>query len=98
MRFKIGSIYIYITKQRMKKRGKRDNYTRNHRFALLTEKERRWRKNGGCCEECGKKMAMHQLEMHHVIPVSERPDLITRKSNLKMLCHECHMKKHQDTK
>lgn len=92
---KIGPFYIYITRHRMKRRRRNDDIYRNNRQCLLREKHRRWKKNGGRCEECGLPLAEDRLEMHHIIPVSEHPELITKPSNLRMLCHECHLKQHR---
>ena len=34
--------------------------------------------------------------VHHIIPLSERPDLALSLSNLRSLCNECHNKNHPE--
>lgn len=91
MKFKIGPIYFYITRYRMKRRGRNDDVSRNHRHKLLRLKHRRYKAHDGCCELCDKPFDEAQLEIHHVIPVCERPDLVVSKDNILIVCHQCHM-------
>lgn len=91
---KIGPLYFYVSTCRLKRRSKREDEYRNYRKELIREKVRRWKSNGGCCEACGQKKAVDDLEIHHVMPVSERPDLIGCRKNIKLLCHECHQSVH----
>jgi len=43
------------------------------------------------CEVCG---SVYRLELHHITPISEMPDLIYSVENLKTLCRRCHKKIH----
>ncbi|WP_409527069.1 HNH endonuclease [Rhizobium sp. P32RR-XVIII] len=40
------------------------------------------------CQECG---ARGRLEVHHVIPVRQAPELAYSLGNLKTLCTDCHL-------
>lgn len=43
------------------------------------------------CAKCGNK---EYLQVHHKIPVSERPDLAANPQNIEIICVECHAKEH----
>lgn len=47
------------------------------------------------CWNCGSK---ENLQIHHIMPISERPDLARDITNLLMLCGKCHCQYHQDCK
>lgn len=43
------------------------------------------------CQDCKDKGKMTRAtEVHHVIPLEDRPDLGLELSNLRCLCHDCH--------
>lgn len=73
--------------------GLRD--TRPGRWAL---RDRRWpalrlealRRDGWQCVQCGRR---GRLEVDHILPVRERPDLAFVLANLQSLCGSCHAKK-----
>jgi len=47
------------------------------------------------CEDCLKiGIARPVEEVHHVIPIADRPELRLERSNLVSLCKECHAKRH----
>lgn len=92
--FHFGFINVYVTTCRMKRRSKHDDLYRNRRKKLLRMKHKMWKQNGGRCEECGKQMDEEALEIHHIVPVSVRPELIASRSNLHLVCPECHAKLH----
>ena len=81
----------------MKRRGRRDDVYRNNRRKMLRIKHRRWKKNGGRCEECLQQFGENELEIHHVIPVSEHPELVASADNIRLLCHQCHLRQHRST-
>lgn len=39
-------------------------------------------------------MSEDQLEIHHIIPVSKRPELVASKHNIMIVCHRCHQHLH----
>ena len=43
------------------------------------------------CLACGNKSALH---IHHIVPVSENPNLMYDEDNCLTLCSKCHRKKH----
>ena len=72
----------------------RDRFPRHSRAITKTK---RWRllrleiidRDGGRCTSCG---SMRRLEVHHVKPVRDRPDLAYAPENLRTLCASCHTK------
>ena len=57
----------------------------------------------GMCQDCmdrfraGYGVRPNRATMvHHIIPVSERPDLALDLDNLRALCYECHNKEHPE--
>ena len=92
--FSIGPVNIYVTTSRMKRRNKRDDPYRNNRKKTLRMKHQIWKRNGGRCEECGREFDEELLEVHHIVPVCERPDLICSQSNIHIVCPECHNRLH----
>ena len=92
--FSIGPVNIYVTTSRMKRRNKRDDLYRNNRKKILRMKHQIWKRNGGRCEECGREFDEELLEVHHIVPVCERPDLICAQSNIHIVCPECHNRLH----
>lgn len=64
-------------------------------------KEYAYRRSGGSCEQCGSK---EQIEMDHILPLwyaaEYFPQLakfaLKSAENIRCLCHNCHLKKHQD--
>jgi len=48
------------------------------------------RRDGWRCVRCG---ARHRLEVDHVVPREERPDLAWSVDNLQALCAGCHIDK-----
>ena len=93
--FKLFGLYFYISSIRMKRRRPIDEKMRNQRKVLHKRKMLLYRKNGGCCEFCGKPFAPSALEIHHIIGVTENPGLALVASNMALLCHECHAEVHR---
>lgn len=48
--------------------------------------------SGYTCAKCGQRGG--KLELHHILPVAERPDLGREPSNIAVLCRECHQATH----
>lgn len=49
------------------------------------------------CERCLKRGIIKPLDqVHHIIPIDERPDLRLNMDNLKSLCRECHLEIHKE--
>jgi len=48
------------------------------------------RRDGWCCVQCGSR---YRLEVDHVEPVRDRPDLAFDLGNLQTLCGPCHGRK-----
>ena len=95
MEINLGIFYIYITKCRMKRRGKLDDLRRNKRKLLNRAKERIYKKGGGVYSGCGKTFPIDALRIHHIIPVAVNPKLIVKESNIKLMCEACHVEFHK---
>ena len=58
---------------------------------------RNWRKEihkqSEECEECS---ASNNLQAHHIVPISKNEELATDIENGKLLCGDCHSKKHEN--
>lgn len=93
--FHIGPLRIYLTTYRMKRVMKGSERDRHLRKTLLKIKSQRYRRIGGICEHCGRPLSEFALQIHHVIPVSEAPHLMTAPSNIQLLCPSCHTRIHQ---
>ncbi|MEO0958930.1 MAG: HNH endonuclease signature motif containing protein [Pseudomonadota bacterium] len=69
-----------------------------HRPSRAVLRDRRWpalrlaakRRDGWRCVACGSR---HRLEVDHIKPVRDRPDLAFDLDNLQTLCGSCHSKK-----
>ena len=60
-------------------------------------------RDGGMCQDCMDRLRAgygfhpRRAEMvHHIIPISERPDLALELSNLRSLCNICHAAEHPE--
>lgn len=68
------------------------------RHGRAVYRDKRWpamrlmakRRDGFACVQCGSK---HRLEVDHIEPVRDRPDLSFIIANLQTLCGSCHAKK-----
>lgn len=54
-----------------------------HRPAALDRLSKRLRQSSAFCEQCG---STELLELDHVIPISEAPELATEPLNVRVLC------------
>lgn len=95
-KWKIGRVRIYVTTYRMKRRGSSDDLRRNVRHRLLRHRGALYRLQCGCCAICGCRFEEEEMEVHHVLGVSECPDLVCRRDNLLLVCGACHEKLHKD--
>lgn len=51
---------------------------------------------GNKCESCGHGGEENILEVHHIIPILERPDLAKSPENIMLICNECHKRIHKE--
>lgn len=91
--FTFGRWRIYITKNlKLKNQSKTDKIrflfdTKLYRGAL-------YNKRGGKCEICGKHLKIHEVEMHHALPLGRFKELTLDERALMILCHDCHREIH----
>ena len=91
---------IYFSRGRMKRcttstiriSRRRRNKTKN----MGKKKERRYKQLGGCCQMCGRHHDISQMEMHHILPYSNFPELANKSANMMLLCRQCHFFIHND--
>lgn len=94
--FRLFGLYFYVSSVRMKRRRTIDEKMRNKRNRLLRKKPRLYKHQDGRCMFCGCRFDMGELEIHHLVGVSENASLALRMSNMVLLCHECHVKVHRE--
>lgn len=92
--FSIGPVNVYVTTYRMRRRSGRDELYRRYRRQLGRIKRGLYDETRGRCQECGREFASGDLEIHHIVPVAERPELICSTSNMLLVCRECHDRLH----
>lgn len=93
-RIRVLGLYVYVSTFRMKRRGINDKIYSEAHNKLKAIKRGIWEANGGRCEGCGAERGIEELEIHHIIPRCERPDLLLERSNMELLCRRCYMAKH----
>jgi len=65
---------------------------RGHDWRTLSE---RYRANNPLCEDClGEGRVTPASEVHHIVPISEAPELRLEVGNLVALCQTCHRNRH----
>lgn len=45
---------------------------------------------------CGRHHDISQMEMHHILPYSNFPELANKSANMMLLCRQCHFFIHND--
>ena len=96
-KIKIGPVRVYVTTYPMRKRSPSEERWRNRHGFRLRAQAKLVKRQGCCCARCGIKLRMDgDGEIHHVIPVHERPDLAFDLGNLQLLCHDCHIQAHRE--
>lgn len=93
--FKVFGLYFYVVSSiRMKRRRSVDEKVRNRSKLLRKYKNVLYGEQDGRCGECGRWFPPDSLEIHHIIGISENPNLMLAKRNLRLLCPECHKALH----
>ena len=99
MAFKLGKGWCYLDREEKDKR-----WMVKYSFDIATfENQKRWLKvksdaivrDNFKCKVCSKS---YDLEVHHILPRSEHPELSLDLENLMTLCIECHALIHKDDK
>lgn len=92
--WKAFGLYFYVSSIRMKRRRKIDEKLRNNNKVLRKYKKMLYAEQSGCCADCGEFFTEDGLEIHHLVGVSEAPNLMLAKRNMVLLCPHCHGKRH----
>ena len=65
---------------------------RTRQDAVLLIREQVWEKDKGLCRTCAKKLTWGSAEMDEIVSKGRLGEVSVK--NCQMLCHECHVKKH----
>lgn len=99
--FKCGIGWALLTKERENSRefhffkcqAKIDFYTKRKEMLILKSKVLYM--SNGKCENCGDD---ENVEVHHILHVSEYPEFYMEEENMMVLCRDCHIKIHDNDK
>ena len=94
-RFSLFGVNIYVTTFTMKRKSDARKAREKNIRKMKMMKHHLYRRHGGCCMVCGRREDLMDMELHHVVPVSEDPSMVARESNLMLVCHDCHKKIHR---
>lgn len=94
--YHLFGLHFYISSRKMSRKTNCTEIINKNRRKLRIIKRKLYKESGGCCQECGAEFEMSGLEIHHIIPVIERPDLMGDLGNMELLCHDCHVQVHQE--
>lgn len=86
IKIQIGNFRIYFSLTSMK--PKYPSISRNSFRRQILERQ-------PTCECCGRPLDIKTLSIHHIIPVSQRPDLVYDSQNCMSLCKNCHIQLHR---
>lgn len=88
------NLYVTFSNTPVRFRSRQDafvgqDYRRKLKIMLLAQR-------GNKCESCGHGGNEKSLELHHIKPIAERPDLAKSPDNIMLLCNECHKVIHKE--
>lgn len=93
LRIKLWALNVYFSlyplSVRKSNEKKRDD--KNRRISL----KRQLLSEIGYCQKCGEVLTWDTASIHHKVPTSIHPELRYNRSNLMLLCTECHIRLHQ---
>ena len=93
--FRLFGLWFYISSTRMKRRRTVDEKLRSQHSEMKRKKKLLYQWQDGRCQSCGGHFAPDALEIHHIVPLSENPNLALATSNMVLLCHSCHQQMHR---
>lgn len=97
-KLRLGSWRLYISNCRMKKMSSA-GVKRSMKFysdAIAKMKLRHYKQNGGCCDQCGRKLKWDDVQLHHILPYAEFPQYGLNPANVEIVCDACHHAIHQN--
>lgn len=97
LHIKVAGWHIYVCnkrRQNISPSTARKSSSSDHKLKAL--RNNRYRHTKGCCEVCGQHCEKTELQMHHILPYRDFPDLKRKKWNLLMLCPHCHFLIHHN--
>lgn len=89
VRLRIFRLRMAFSNGQLKAKGKHKGAGRWNRV-----KDELYRIRGGKCEWCGTLLRREEISVHHIIPVSEKPELRFDTDNLMVMCRKCHSRIH----
>lgn len=90
LRFKFGQFNIYFSWHPLRTRQDRRGESAKRKELKQTLLD-----EIGHCQHCGKELDWSGASIHHIVPRSIDPTREYDKSNLQLLCKECHVRLHQ---
>lgn len=79
-------------KRRRKKKAWHSNYKSFYNSTAWKDlRSFIYQRDRGLCQRCGKFVFGKDAHCHHIIPISEAPELKLHPDNIKLLCPECHV-------
>lgn len=95
-KFHIFGWFVYASRKKMFLLVPKPCRGQGYRNRMRQIRKSRYRNTGGCCEHCGQHFDIKQLEMHHIMPISDFPKLGRKSWNVLMLCPRCHYLMHKN--
>ena len=94
LKIKMWHFYLYFSNCRMKKRSIRDDGARLKSKELHKKKVSLYEQQGQICPICKQQFEVEKMEVHHILPIARFPEMGGVKSNMLVLCHNCHKEIH----
>ena len=92
---RLGRYRLYLTDKRMRVRQERETKSKEERDEFWHKVKGPLLDERGCCEMCGCS-DRRKLQVHHILPYAEFPQLDGDFRNMMVLCQDCHFKLHRN--
>ena len=92
---RLGRFRLYLTDKRMRVRQEREKMSKEDRDYFWHNIKGPLLEERGCCEMCGCS-DRRKLQVHHILPYAEFPQLDGDFRNMMILCQDCHFKLHRN--
>lgn len=88
--------HIYVSRERLRFAPVSNRRGNGLARRLREIRNQRFHRTHGCCESCGKPGEKESMQLHHIFPFYEFPNLAQKKWNLLLLCPRCHFLAHHN--